>query len=74
MANPLTGKGLGKYEIVELTGQGAMAEVYRAFQPTLERLVAVKIMHSFLVEDRGFSKHHVSTKLTTSPSGMRRWR
>jgi len=48
----LIGKTLGRYQIVELLGRGAMAEVYKAHQPTLDRYVAIKILHSFLAEDK----------------------
>ncbi len=35
---------LGKYRIVGLVGRGGMGEVYKAFQPDLNRYVAVKTM------------------------------
>jgi serine/threonine protein kinase len=45
MAN-LVGKSLGKYHIVELLGQGGMAQVYKAAQIDLARYVAVKVIHN----------------------------
>ena len=42
---------LGKYQITELLGRGAMAEVYKAFHPTLERDVAIKVIHPRLADD-----------------------
>jgi serine/threonine protein kinase len=54
MADPLIGKTLGKYQIVELIGRGAMAEVYKAYQASLDRHVAIKLLHSFLAEDKNF--------------------
>lgn len=50
----MTGRTLGKYRLVERLGRGGMAEVYRAFQPNLEREVAIKVMHSYLAEDDNF--------------------
>ncbi len=50
----LAGKTLGKYRLVEQLGRGGMAEVYKAYQPGLDRYVAVKVMHSFLSEDKDF--------------------
>ncbi len=44
-------KQLGKYHITELLGRGAMAEVYKAFHPTLERDVAIKVIHPRLADD-----------------------
>lgn len=35
---------LGKYQIVGLVGRGGMGEVYKAFQPDLNRHVAIKTM------------------------------
>lgn len=39
----LIGQSLGPYQVVELIGQGAMATVYKAYQPESERYVAVKV-------------------------------
>ena len=50
----MTGKTLGKYRLTERLGRGGMAEVYRAYQPNLEREVAIKVMHGYLAEDEGF--------------------
>jgi serine/threonine protein kinase len=45
--NNLVGNHLGKYELKRLLGQGGMAEVYEAFQPGTERLVAIKVLHGY---------------------------
>ena len=44
----LTGVTLGKYRLVERVGQGGMAQVYRAYQPDLDRYVAVKVLLSLI--------------------------
>ena len=54
MMDSLIGKTIGKYQIVEHLGRGGMAEVYKAHQPALDRHVAIKLMHSFLAEDKNF--------------------
>ena len=50
----LVGTTLGKYQILEQLGQGGMAEVYKAYQPSLNRHVAIKVMHSYLANDADF--------------------
>ena len=50
----LIGRNLGKYRIVARLGQGGMAEVYKAYQPGLDRHVAIKVLHSHLAQDQEF--------------------
>lgn len=40
----LTGKQFGHYQIVAPLGEGGMAAVYKAYQPSMERHVAVKVL------------------------------
>jgi eukaryotic-like serine/threonine-protein kinase len=44
-------RSVGKYEVVDAIGAGGMGTVYRAFDPTLERMVALKIVHLDRVHD-----------------------
>ncbi len=55
MAN-LIGKTLGQYEIREKVGQGGMAQVFKAYQPGLDRFVAVKVLSPSLAEEPGFTE------------------
>jgi serine/threonine protein kinase/tetratricopeptide (TPR) repeat protein len=45
-------KKLGKYEIRKELGKGAMGVVYLAYDPVLEREVALKVMASTIVSDK----------------------
>jgi serine/threonine-protein kinase len=46
----LVGQKLDSYEIKEKIGQGGMGQVYRGYQPLLDRTVAIKVLPSVLVE------------------------
>ncbi|HET7087760.1 MAG TPA: protein kinase [Anaerolineae bacterium] len=48
------GKKLGAYEIGEPIGQGGMATVYKAFQPGMNRTVAVKVLPPLLAQNATF--------------------
>ena len=42
---------LGKYQLLELLGQGGMGAVYRSFHPVLSQPVAVKVMQAGMAAD-----------------------
>jgi serine/threonine protein kinase len=48
------GAQVGPYQIIEQVGRGGMATVFKAYQATLERMVAVKVLPEFLAEDPQF--------------------
>ena len=45
----------GRYQIQELIGQGGMSSVFKAFDPNLQRVVAVKLIHPHLSSDSRFT-------------------
>jgi serine/threonine protein kinase len=45
---------LGKYELQQRLGWGGMAEVWKAFDPQLQRYVAIKLLHMNLQADPDF--------------------
>jgi serine/threonine protein kinase len=48
------GKTLGPYKLEAALGKGGMATVYRAYQASVKRYVAVKVMASEIASDPGF--------------------
>ncbi len=47
----MIGKKLRAYEITEEIGSGGMATVFRAYQPSMDRHVAIKVIHSNILHD-----------------------
>lgn len=47
----MIGTRLGPYELIEEVGKGGMATVYRAYQPAVDRFVAVKVIHRSIAGD-----------------------
>jgi Tol biopolymer transport system component/serine/threonine protein kinase len=52
----LIGQTLGQYQIIEQIGEGGMATVYKAYQASLDRYVAIKVLPPLYAEEPGFSE------------------
>jgi serine/threonine protein kinase len=48
------GENVGPYRIMEQLGQGGMATVYKAYHASLDRYVAIKVMHPAFLDDHTF--------------------
>jgi Tol biopolymer transport system component len=55
MEMDLAGQTLGAYRIIEQIGRGGMAAVYKAYEPALDRYVAIKILPQYFVHDPDFA-------------------
>ncbi|MBI5955164.1 MAG: serine/threonine protein kinase [Chloroflexi bacterium] len=49
------GENVGPYRIIEQLGQGGMATVYKAYHASLDRYVALKVLHPAFNEDQTFT-------------------
>ncbi len=54
MMNKLIGQHMGPYRVLEQIGSGGMATVYKAYQPAMDRYVAIKVIASHFVQDEMF--------------------
>ena len=52
----LTGKQLGQYRIIAPIGEGGMAAVYKAYQPSMDRFVALKVLPQMYAAMKDFVK------------------
>ncbi|QBD79039.1 hypothetical protein EPA93_24860 [Ktedonosporobacter rubrisoli] len=50
----LIGTSLGNYRVLSTLGQGGMARVYKAYQESLDREVAIKVLPPWYASDRNF--------------------
>lgn len=57
MMDELIGKRLGQYQVESVLGRGAMATVFKAYQASLDRYVAIKVLPpSFASQNDAFTK------------------
>src|SRR5215208_4604722 len=68
MSNLQPGQMLGPYRIINQIGQGGMATVYKAYQASMDRNVAIKVLPGELAKSQEFAKRfqqeaHIIAKL-----------
>ncbi|MFQ5923218.1 MAG: serine/threonine protein kinase [Anaerolineales bacterium] len=52
--NTLTGRTLGRYQLLDQIGQGGMATVHKAYDPTQDRHVALKVLSPAMAQQEQF--------------------
>jgi HAMP domain-containing protein/tRNA A-37 threonylcarbamoyl transferase component Bud32 len=48
-------KRIGRYEVQARIGEGATADVYRAYDPGIDRVLAIKVLKAHLCQDRQYA-------------------
>src|SRR5438477_13206662 len=70
--DPLIGAMLGAYRVIEPVGGGGMGMVYKAWQETMQRTVAIKVLKPQLMADPGvlqrFQREAVSASRLNHPN------
>ena len=62
----LIGQSLGRYKITKLLGEGGMGAVFLATDVTLQRDVAIKIMHPHMAQDANFRERFLQEARTAA--------
>ena len=52
----MDGTPFGRYRLIELIGHGGMGEVWRAYDPTMDRMVALKVLPPNFAGDKVFQE------------------
>jgi len=67
MNNIQPGQMLGLYRIISQIGRGGMATVYKAYQASIDRYVAIKVLPSQLAESKEFAtRFHQEARIIAS--------
>jgi serine/threonine protein kinase/predicted secreted protein len=66
MMQELVGQSLNRYKILELLGEGGMGAVYKAHDVTLQRDVAIKILHPHYARQGDFQERFLQEARTAA--------
>src|SRR5260370_30379467 len=61
---PISGRALGHYRLIERIGEGGMGIVYRAYDEHLQREIAVKLLPASVVRDESARRRFRKDALT----------
>lgn len=66
------GRCMGRYHLLSVLGEGGMGSVYRAYDPALERGIALKVIRVDAIQHTASSADHLKTRLLREARGLAR--
>jgi serine/threonine protein kinase/photosystem II stability/assembly factor-like uncharacterized protein len=66
MLEQLIGQNLGEFKVISLLGEGGMGAVFKGYDITLQRDVAIKVMHPHIARQTNFQERFLQEARTTA--------